>query len=174
VSFSLHLQRPLRGQNSGITKDVLSAQVAKQRSTRPWCRLHLNFRKDTDVTWYLAERYSDSYRAGVIHTLPELLVQTNSHINILHRQINWKYLKAFSNCYDYSQQYRWWRNYISIGHWWNGSDRVKPEILGRNPSQCHTSVSQPPGRGPVPGINYTGPRESPGICHFSLLSNFHE
>jgi len=37
------------------------------------------------------------------------------------------------------------------------------------------NVSQPPGRGPVPGpdISYTGPREvSPGICHFSFLSNF--
>ena len=38
-------------------------------------------------------------------------------------------------------------------------------------------VSQPPGRGPVPGpgINYSGSRDVLlEFCHFSFLSNFHE
>ena len=38
---------------------------------------------------------------------------------------------------------------------------IQPRDVYRFPNVSYTSVSQPPGRGPVPGpgINYTGPRE---------------
>ena len=46
-------------------------------------------------------------------------------------------------------------------------------LIALPPDVPYSSVSQPPGRGPVrgPGINCTGQLE---VCHFSFLSNFHE
>jgi len=65
---------------------------------------------------------------------------------------------------------------MTEGHWWHDIKSETP-CTWRKPSTTITSsivyprVSQPPGRGPVPGpgINYTGPRE----ILLELIVNLH-
>ena len=66
------------------------------------------------------------------------------------------------------------QNVLELHSPWRWKQDVAPKWLKTHPlGHCFSTARPRPGTGPWHQL-YRAARDSPGICHFSFLSNFHE